>query len=94
MRSYVTRLIWLCMTPLLAVGGYLAIDNVNKVQAERVTRADRLAHDVIGAVNDDLEDRIAALRLCWRPPPLSMTPGVRTSFTPRPCAIAKSSVAK
>jgi len=63
LQAFLTRLIWLCMWPLLLLAAYLAVDNVRAVQAENNVKAAHILKTVADSVDQDLKSRIGALQL-------------------------------
>lgn len=63
LQAFLSGLIWLCVGPLLLLGAYLAIDRVRKVQDERNLDSTNLARTLATAVDQDLNARIAALKM-------------------------------
>jgi PAS domain S-box-containing protein len=63
LNSFLTRLIWLCVSPLLLLAAYLAITSVRATQAETDLEAANLAKNVATAIDQDLAARIGALRI-------------------------------
>jgi PAS domain S-box-containing protein len=63
LQAFLTRLIWLCMWPLLLLAAYLEVDNVRAVQAENNVKAAHVLKIVADAVDQDLKSRIGALQL-------------------------------
>ena len=61
LRTYLTRLIWLCMLPLLLLAAYLAGNHVLTQQAERDATAGNLAQNFATVIDQDLNARIDAL---------------------------------
>ncbi|HJV28374.1 MAG TPA: PAS domain S-box protein [Aromatoleum sp.] len=63
LHRFLARLIWLCVLPLVFLAAYLAIDSVRSAQLQRDARADRLARNVVTAIDEDLNARMAALQM-------------------------------
>lgn len=61
LHAFLTRLIWLCMGPLVLLAAYLAIDRVRQVRDERALEATSVAKALVSAVDQDLNARIGAL---------------------------------
>jgi len=59
---FLTRLIWLCVAPLLLLAAYLAFNHVWHVHDERELEADNLAKTLAADLDHELSARIAALR--------------------------------
>ena len=68
LHSFLTRLIWLCVLPLVLLAGYLAVDSVRTAQAERDLAAANLAKNFATAVDRNLNARIGALRMLANSP--------------------------
>ena len=68
LNSYLKRLIWLCMLPLLLLALYLGYDSVRKVRAaDDIARAS-LANEMAAAVDQALKARVDALSALSRSP--------------------------
>jgi PAS domain S-box-containing protein len=63
LHAFLTRLIWLCVGPLLLLAAYLAIDRVLVVQQERNRQASNLAQVLATAIDQELHARIGALEM-------------------------------
>jgi len=63
LRSFLARLIWLCVLPLVLLAAYLAVDSVRTAQAERDLAAANLAKNFATAIDRSLNARIGALRM-------------------------------
>ena len=63
LSTFVTRLICLCMVPLLLLAGWLVFDSVRAKQAENDSQAVNLAKNFATYVDDHLSARIAALNM-------------------------------
>jgi two-component system, sensor histidine kinase and response regulator len=68
LATFLTRLIWLCVLPLLILAVWLAADSVLTRRAERDREAANLASNVAAAVDRDLEARIGALGMLAESP--------------------------
>src|SRR5689334_15786241 len=68
LHSYLTRLIWLCVTPLVLLACWLAIDSVRTVQSERDLKAAALAQAVATEIDQALNARIGALNILAHSP--------------------------
>ncbi len=68
LRTFLTRLIWLCVLPLVVLAAYLAIDHVRARQAERDLAADNLAKNFATAIDQYLDARIKALSVIAQSP--------------------------
>jgi PAS domain S-box-containing protein len=63
LNKFLTRLIWLCVLPLVLLAAYLAFVHVNHVQKELNVDAQHLAQSLAQAVDHDLKARIDALHI-------------------------------
>jgi PAS domain S-box-containing protein len=63
LHAFLTRLIWLCVTPLVLLAAYLAIDRVRVAMDERRLEANNIARTLATAVDQDLNARIGALQM-------------------------------
>lgn len=63
LHSFLTRLIWLCVLPLVVVTAYLAIDSVRTAQSDRDLEAANLARNFATAIDQDLQARFGALQV-------------------------------
>ncbi|HJW55840.1 MAG TPA: PAS domain S-box protein [Burkholderiaceae bacterium] len=63
LHRFLTRLIWLCILPLVLLAAYLAIDSVRTTQMERDIKAANLAQNFATAIDQDLNARIGALHM-------------------------------
>ncbi|WP_295446530.1 ATP-binding protein [uncultured Thiodictyon sp.] len=63
LATFLSRLIWLCVLPLLLLATWLAVDSVRTIQAQRDEAAANLARNVAAALDQDLTSRINALHL-------------------------------
>ena len=68
LHRFLTRLIWLCVGPLVVLAVYLAVERVRDVQANRDREASGLASTLATAVDQDLNARIAALKMLTESP--------------------------
>lgn len=68
LHAFLIRLIWWCVGPLVLLAGYLAVDRVRQVHDERRLEATNLAKTLATAVDQDLNARIAALRMLAESP--------------------------
>ena len=62
LHRFLTRLIWLCVAPLLLLAAYLAFNHVWHVHDEREREAENLAKTLAANLDHELSARIAALR--------------------------------
>src|SRR3990172_10394332 len=63
LHSFLTRLIWLCVLPLVLLAVYLAVYRVQTIQAERDLEAENLAKNLATAIDQHLNTRIGALHM-------------------------------
>ena len=63
LRRFLTRLIWVCLLPLVALAAYLAFDDVFDGQAEMDLEAANLARNFATATDNHLVARVAALQM-------------------------------
>lgn len=61
LHAFITRLIWLCVLPLVAVAAYLAFENVQRARVDRDQQAIHLAHNFTTGVDQFLLARAGAL---------------------------------
>ncbi len=74
LHRFLTRLIWICVLPLIALAAYLAIDSVHRAQTERDKLAAHLAANFATAIDQSLSARIAALRMLAVSPLVDQAP--------------------
>ncbi|MFZ1643529.1 MAG: PAS domain S-box protein [Candidatus Contendobacter sp.] len=63
LSAFLTRLIWLCVLPLVLLAAWLAINYVLTTKAERDLEAANLAKNLATAIDQHLSARIAALNM-------------------------------
>jgi hypothetical protein len=68
LRSYMLRLIWLCVAPLVLLAAYLAVDNVRTAQKQRDLQAANLAKNAVHTIDQGLEARIGGLKILAQSP--------------------------
>ncbi|HEY9193477.1 MAG TPA: PAS domain S-box protein [Methyloversatilis sp.] len=68
LNTFLTRLIWLCVGPLMLLAIYLAIANVRHLQEDRNLEATNLTRVLVTAVDQDLNARINALTMLAKSP--------------------------
>ncbi|MBA3034450.1 MAG: response regulator [Gammaproteobacteria bacterium] len=61
LNKYLTRLIWLCLLPLILLASYLAIHSVRTTQSERDLAAANLTKNFASAIDQRLERHIVSL---------------------------------
>src|SRR5882724_263228 len=62
-QSFLTRLIWLSVGPLILVAAYMAVDRVRNVGEERDRQAVHIADGLSTAIDQDLTAHIAGLHM-------------------------------
>jgi PAS domain S-box-containing protein len=73
LQSYLRRLIWLCMLPLVGLAVYLAFDSVSRIRQADADAGARLAKQIAATVDQGLRARMDALRLLAESPLLDDT---------------------
>ncbi|HEY5307319.1 MAG TPA: PAS domain S-box protein, partial [Casimicrobiaceae bacterium] len=68
LTTYLTRIIWLCLLPLVLLLAYLGIDSVQRTQREEDLDATQLAANLATAVDQNLSARIGALGMLANSP--------------------------
>ena len=68
LHAYLTRLIWLCVGPLVLLAAYLAVGQVRQVQLERDHAGADLAKTLAVHIDLELGARIGALRMLAQSP--------------------------
>ena len=63
LSTFVIRLIWLCMLPLLLLAVWLAVDSVRTTLSDRELEAANLTKNFANASDHELNARIAALNV-------------------------------
>jgi PAS domain S-box-containing protein len=63
LQSFLTRLIWLCMAPLLLVAGYFAVDNVGDTVQRYRAHGGAIAANLAIALDQTLAGRIQSLEV-------------------------------
>ncbi len=63
LQRFLTRWIWLCVSPLVLLAAYLAYDNVRTTQAERDLEAATIAQNFAALVDQGLRARIGGLQI-------------------------------
>jgi PAS domain S-box-containing protein len=63
LHRFLTRLIWLCILPLLLLAAYLAFAHVRFIQSERDLTIRNLANNFVAALDKELEARISGLQM-------------------------------
>jgi len=68
LASFLSRLVWLCMLPLLLLAVWLAWSNVQEQEVRRLREAGNLARNVAMSIDRMLGARISALNILARSP--------------------------
>jgi PAS domain S-box-containing protein len=68
LHAFLTRLIWLCVGPLVLLAAYLSITNVLNRQAEGELEAANLAKSIAAMIDQHLHARISALHMLAESP--------------------------
>ncbi|MBS1142162.1 MAG: hybrid sensor histidine kinase/response regulator [Proteobacteria bacterium] len=63
LHRFLTRLIWLCVLPLLFLAAYLAFAHVRFIQSERDATIRNMANNFVAALDKELEARISGLQM-------------------------------
>lgn len=63
LRSFLIRLVWLCVLPLLVLAVYMAVDTIKAARHERDVEATNLARNLVVAIDQNLRARIGALNM-------------------------------
>jgi two-component system, cell cycle sensor histidine kinase and response regulator CckA len=63
LRAFLTRLIWLCVLPLVILATYLAIHQLRTLQAQRHEEAANQVHNITTAIDRQLRGQIAGLQV-------------------------------
>ena len=63
LHRLLTRLIWLCVLPLVALAAYLAVAHVSRLQAERDLEAGNLVQSLAREMDGDLAARMGGLNM-------------------------------
>lgn len=71
---FLTRLIWLCVLPLVILAVYLAINHVRTLEDQRNQEATNQAHNIATSIDHHLEAQIAALQMLAASPLLDDPP--------------------
>ena len=74
LKSFLTRLIWICVVPLVLLSAYLAVDHVRSLQAERDLEAANLARNVATSLDHLIASRVSALQVLAASPLLDDPP--------------------
>jgi hypothetical protein len=63
LNAYLTRLIWLCVGPLILLAGWLSVDHVRTLRDQDDLQATNLARNFATAIDQHLSARIGALNM-------------------------------
>jgi PAS domain S-box-containing protein len=63
LQSYLVRLIWVCIAPLLALAAYFAVDRLRDIERHREQEALDLSRNVAASVDRQLRSRVGALEM-------------------------------
>jgi len=63
LHAFLTRLVWLCVGPLIALAIYMAIERVRDVQGNRDREAAATAATLASSIDQDLNARVGALKM-------------------------------
>jgi len=63
LKSFLTRLIWICVLPLVLLSAYLAVDHVRSLHAQRDLEAANLARNFATSLDHQITARISALQV-------------------------------
>ena len=77
LKRFLTRLIWLCMWPLLALAAWLAIADVLDIQKKRDLQASSLVRSLAASIDQDLLARLGALQMLAASPLADTAPDWR-----------------
>ena len=74
LKSFLTKLIWICVLPPVLLSGYLAVHQVRSLQAQRDLEAANLARNVATSLDGLVASRISALQVLAASPLLDAPP--------------------
>ncbi|MEO8121750.1 MAG: PAS domain S-box protein, partial [Rhodoferax sp.] len=74
LHRFLTRLIWLCVLPLVLLAAYLAIEDVRKGHNARNRDAENLAKNLVSVIDQGLSARIGALHMLAASPLADQVP--------------------
>ncbi|EPY01053.1 PAS domain S-box protein, partial [Magnetospirillum fulvum] len=63
LRGFLSRLIWICILPLVLVSVYLAISQLRHYQAQRELEATYLAHNITSTIDRLIGNQVGALKM-------------------------------
>jgi hypothetical protein len=74
LKTFLTRLIWICVLPLVLLSGYLAVDHVRSLHAQRDLAASNLTHNFANSLDHLITARISSLQVLAASPLLDDPP--------------------
>jgi len=74
LKSFLTRLIWICVLPLVLLSGYLAVDHVSSLHAQHDLEAANLARNFATSLDHLMTARISSLQVLAGSPLLDDPP--------------------
>jgi PAS domain S-box-containing protein len=74
LKSFLTRLIWICVLPLVLLSAYLAVDQVRSLRTQRDLQAAQLARNFATSLDHLIASRISALQVLAASPLLDSPP--------------------
>lgn len=80
LQAFLTRLIWLCVLPLVFLAVYLAGNHIHTIQAQRDREATDRVRNVANALDRNLGARIAALQVLAASPLLDDPPRLKEFY--------------
>lgn len=63
LHSYLARLIWVCIAPLLLLSAFFAVRDVLDLRASSLRDGQDFAHNAAGAIDRQIGFRVAAMRM-------------------------------
>ncbi|MEI6558115.1 MAG: PAS domain-containing protein [Rhodospirillaceae bacterium] len=75
LSAFIRRLIWQCVLPLVLLAGFLAVDHIRTVEAERDLEASNLVKTLAASIDQYLDARIGALQMLALSPLADDGPG-------------------
>lgn len=88
LRDFLTRLIWICILPLLLLAAWLSFDHVSELHRHQESEANGLARNFATAVDQNLQARIRSLGML-ADSPLALEEGKRAAFYVEATAFVK-----
>ena len=80
LNNFLTRLIWLCVLPLVILSVYLAGHHIHTLQAQQDVEAANLARNVATALDHNLGARISALQILAASPLIDDPPRLKEFY--------------